>query len=590
MNYNTIKKIINNLKIENIINNYVKLKKNGNNYIGFSPFNKENNPSFLVSPTKKIWRDFSYGVGGNLIKFFMKFFNFNFKEAIDYLIKKHVNKNLVIDNLNYKKENNDKYKIYKILKYSCNFFKKQLKKNKNIKKYLTNRNITEKTINIFNIGYAPKYYNLINKLKKFNLNNFYIKNTGLFTIKNKIFNLFIYRIMFPIKNINGYVIGFGGRSLNDNYNKYINSYNNIIYNKSQILYGIYEAREHIIKNNFCYLVEGYIDVLSLYSYNIKNVISTLGTSINQYQIDLIKKYTNKIILLYDGDKPGILASIKNINLFLINNINIRFFIFPKKQDPNTFLIKKKNKIKNFNLFFKKKSLNFFDFKIKIFNSILKDPYKKCILIKKILNNINNINDYILKKIFIQKLELFFKIKINNTLPYNNNMINNKIDNNYNYIIKYNKINDINNIILNFKKYFNLFFIKYKKLINYKIIILFFNKKYLLNIKKILSFFLKKIKKNKIFPYKKKLFTIKKSNLLKKIKYLSKKKITTKIIINNLKEKFIRYKYYYIIKKIDNFKKKLNKLKNNFKKKIKILNNIFNLNKKKQKIYNKIYNL
>ncbi|WGH28097.1 MAG: DNA primase [Candidatus Shikimatogenerans bostrichidophilus] len=398
MNYynnNKIKKIINKLKIEKIIGKYIKIKKCGNNYKGFSPFNNENNPSFIVSPKKKIWKDFSSGKGGNLISFFIKYMKFNYNESINFLLEKFYNKKIIISNNNY--INN----LIKIQEYAKNLYIKNLKNNKYIKKILIKRGFNNYIINKYSIGYSNIYSELVNIIKTKKKKIFI--DSGLFYIKNNnIFDRFRNRIMFPIKNLYGDTIGFGGRIIDDNikYSKYINSSNNKIYNKSKILYGLFEAKNYIIKYNLCYIVEGYTDVISLYQNGLKNVISTTGTTINDYQLKIIKKYTSNIILLYDGDKAGIKSSLKSINIFLKNNINIKFFIFKKNYDPNKLLYKKK--IKNIKTYFLKKSLNFLKFKIKIFNKKIKDPYMKYNFIKKIIKNVYNISNNIMKEIYLSK--------------------------------------------------------------------------------------------------------------------------------------------------------------------------------------------
>ncbi|MDH3004661.1 MAG: CHC2 zinc finger domain-containing protein, partial [Candidatus Shikimatogenerans sp. JK-2022] len=244
-NYSNNNILIKKLNIVKIINDYVKLEKCGNNFRGFSPFKQENTPSFMVSPNKNIWKDFSSGKGGNLIKFIIEFFNYNYKEAINFLINKYINKK---KSLNSKKQLINKYEnnlltnVNKNLSYINSIYKKKLLENKLVINYLLNRGLNYKTIKKFSIGYSPSNISIIDILNKKNkkINNNLLKNLGLFTIiNNNFYYLFKNRIMFPIKDITGNLIGFGGRtfSLLINKNKYINSTNNLIFNKSKIFYG-----------------------------------------------------------------------------------------------------------------------------------------------------------------------------------------------------------------------------------------------------------------------------------------------------------------------------------------------------------------
>ncbi|MDH3004977.1 MAG: DNA primase [Candidatus Shikimatogenerans sp. JK-2022] len=593
-NLNFIKK----LNLVKIINDFVKLEKCGNNYRGYSPFKKENNPSFMVSPKKKIWKDFSTGKGGNIVTFIMYYFNYNYIESLKFLMKKYSNNKLVLSN-NYS-NNNIFLKINNILKVVNKYYKKNLNNNKKILNYLINRGLDYKIIKKFSLGYSNNVTILdIIKKKKIFYNNFILKNTGLFClIKKNLFYLFKNRIIFPIKNLYGNIIGFGGRTLNlFNRNKYINSPNNLIYNKSKILYGLYQAKKYILKKNFCYIVEGYMDLLSLYKNKIKNVISTLGTNINNIHIDLIKKFTNNVILLYDGDKTGINAAINNINIFLNNDINIRFIILPKNKDPNTFILSKLNLIKNFNIYFKKKSLNFIDLKKNIFSNLLKDPYKKYTFIKNILENIKHINNSLIKEFYIQKLVKDFKInkeyiykEIN--IDYNNNkknIINKK---------EKKSINKNKQLLINCKKLINLYkkllfdlIKKYEKIVNYY----FKFKNKIININKILKNFFKLLNKYKIIIYNKKYINL--LNIIKKkinnkkiiyqtINYINNKNLSNKSILNNIKEIILKYKLNLILKNIYIYNKKIKKSKDNNN----LLYKIFYLTKFKNKIINKLYYL
>ncbi|MDH3004386.1 MAG: DNA primase [Candidatus Shikimatogenerans sp. JK-2022] len=594
--YNEVIKFIKKLNIVKIINKYLKLKKCGNNYKCLSPFKKENNPSFIVSPEKKIWKDFSSGYGGNLIKFFMYYFNIDYNNAIIYILNKFKYKKNYIVNINNSNIKNNKniFYIYKINKFINNYFKKILKKNKYILNFLIKRGVKKKTIKKFSLSYSPNIslLNFLNK-KKILINDFILKNMGLFTIiKNKNYFLFKNRIIFPIKNIDGNIIAFGGRIINTyiNKNKYINSPNNVLFNKSNCLYGLYENKFEILKEKFCYIVEGYIDLLSLYQIKIKNVVSTLGTNISNYQIKLIKKFTKNIILLYDGDKTGINGAFKNLNIFLINNININFFYFKNNMDPNSYILK--NKIID-KYYFKKKSLDFLDFKIKIFNKYLIYPYKKWLFIKNIFKNLKNINNKILQEFYLQKLINIFNL--NKEFVYKKfYKINNK-NKNYNKLNiinkKKKKINYYKNLLIYKKKI--LKFIKYfYKFKNYIIIYKNKNFKQIININKLILFIFKYLNKYKILFYNKKnILLLKKiKNKIFKFKNNKKKKyikLSKNNIYNIIKENIFKYKLNFYINKINYLYKKI---KNNKKNNKNLLLKFYFLIKKKNKIINKLYYL
>lgn len=251
---NYFNNLIKKLNIVKVIKSFVDLKICGNNYRGYSPFKKENNPSFMVSTKKNIWKDFSSGKGGNLVKFIMYLFNYNYNEAVTYLINRYYKKKYNIkNNTNINKIDKISVLVNKILKSISSLYSKFLLNNKYVYRYLLERNINYSTIKKFKIGYSPNNININLFLKKKNIKKKKILiNLGIFTkIKNRYYYLFRNRIMFPIKNIDGYIIGFGGRILDllIKKNKYINSSNGIVFNKSKVLYGLYENREEIAKSN-----------------------------------------------------------------------------------------------------------------------------------------------------------------------------------------------------------------------------------------------------------------------------------------------------------------------------------------------------
>lgn len=415
-----INKIFSTVKIEEIISDFVYLKPYGNNMKGLSPFVQEKTPSFIVSPSKKIWKDFSSGKGGNVIGFLMEHEHFNYVEALKYIAKKYnieIQEDTIINlqtNFNQKTKNN----IYLIQEIANNFFQKNIWNSEEGKKnglqYFYTRNFNNETINEFHLGYAPKFkYTLYNILLNKGIQKDIIKKSGLCYYNNESktgIDIFRSRVIFPIYNISGRVIGFGGRSLiEDKYiPKYLNSPETEIYHKKNMLYGLYQAKKNIIKYNHCFLVEGYTDVIRLYQNGIKNVVSPLGTSLTEDQIFLIKRFTSNITIIFDGDTSGIQASYRSINLLLKEDMNIKLILFPNQEDPDTFFKKYTNN--QINNFIKKNSINFIKFKIQSWlktneNNII----NKTEIIKDIILSISFIQSFIKQELYIQESAKLLKI-------------------------------------------------------------------------------------------------------------------------------------------------------------------------------------
>ncbi|WP_185874087.1 DNA primase [Blattabacterium cuenoti] len=415
----TIKKIFSVSCIEEVIGDFIVLKKSGINYRGLSPFSNEKTPSLIVSPTKKIWKDFSSGKGGNMITFLMEHEHFTYVESLHYLAKKYD-----INIYEFKNSNNGYYyntknnNLYLIQKYAKCYFSYQLHytqegKENGLNYLMKKRKLNIKTIHEFELGYAPASCNLFTEtaLKKgFSITD--LKKSGLTRFKqSNSFDCFRKRVIFPIQDIYGKVIGFGGRTIH-NYSryttKYLNSSENDIFQKSKILYGLFQAKKKIFQEGICYLVEGYTDVLSLHQSGIKNVVSSSGTSLNIDQIRLIKKLTKTIVLFYDGDFSGIQASLRVINMCLEQEMNIRILFLSNGEDPDS--ISKKYSSSQLRDFIVKNSYNFVSFKKKIYEKFHKDdPVKKYYLIFNILNSISKIYNPIQRELYIQETSKIFKI-------------------------------------------------------------------------------------------------------------------------------------------------------------------------------------
>ncbi|QIK16711.1 DNA primase [Blattabacterium sp. DPU] len=410
----TIKKILSVSCIEDIIGDFLELKKSGFNYRGLSPFSNEKTPSFIVSPTKKIWKDFSSGKGGNIITFLMEHEHFTYEESLRFLAKKY---DVKIDHNDQKKE--EEYeKLYLVQDYAKRFFIYQLHSTQEgqengLNYFIQKRGFNMKIIKKFELGYAPIYGNKLTEValkKGFKIPD--IKKSGftIFKKSNHFFDFFRKRVMFPIHNLSGRVIGFGGRNIDSKSStKYINSSESNIFQKSKILYGLFQAKKNIIKENFCYLVEGYTDVISLHQSGIKNVVSSSGISLTMDQILLIKKFTKNIILFYDGDHSGIKASLRVINMILEQEMNLRILFISNGEDPD--FISKKYSFYQLREFIAKNSYNFVSFKQKIYEKFHKDdPIKKSFFVKNILNSISKIPNIIQKEIYLQEASKILNIR------------------------------------------------------------------------------------------------------------------------------------------------------------------------------------
>ena len=409
----TIDKVFEFARVEEVISDFIALKKTGANFKGLSPFTNEKTPSFIVSPSKQIWKDFSSGKGGNVIAFLMEHEQFNYPESIRYLANKY---NIEIIETNDKYENseerNKRESLFIINSFAQEYFQNVVLKEKDVKNYLKERGLSDSTIVNFNIGFSPDKKNSFYKNaseKGFSID--YLIETGLvISNENNHIDRFRGRIMFPIKSISGRVIGFGGRIIDSNKKiaKYINSPESKIYNKSKTLYGIYESKQFIVKNDVCFLVEGYMDVVQLHEHRIKNVLATSGTSLTKDQIILIKRLTSNIIILFDGDQAGLSASMRSIDMILEEGLNVKICQFPDGEDPDSFV--KKYKHDKMIEYIDEQSKDLIDFIISVNNEFEKDEDKKVDLIKRILKSISLISDLLKQEVYIKKLSSVLSIE------------------------------------------------------------------------------------------------------------------------------------------------------------------------------------
>ncbi|WP_100615216.1 DNA primase [Confluentibacter citreus] len=397
-------------RVEEVIGDFVQLKKSGSNFKGLSPFSDERSPSFMVSPVKQIWKDFSSGKGGNVVAFLMEHEHFTYPEAIKYLAKKY---NLEIEETeqsNEQKEHaNERESLYLVNEFANTYFQKVLHKTDQGKSigfsYFKERGFTEDTIKKFDLGYSlDSWQAFTDEALKQGYNIDYLEKTGLTIVKeDKHFDRFKGRVMFPIKSMSGRVLGFGGRILiNDKKAaKYVNSPESEVYHKSNVLYGIFHAKQSIAKEDNCFLVEGYTDVIQFHQKGIKNVVASSGTALTAEQIRLINRLTKNITVLFDGDAAGIRASIRGIDLILEQGMNVRVCTFPEGEDPDSFA--KKNTLEELSLYLYENAKDFIQFKASLlFEDSKNDPIKKAETVRDIVNSISKIPDRIKKEIYIQE--------------------------------------------------------------------------------------------------------------------------------------------------------------------------------------------
>ena len=406
----TIDIVFETARVEEVIGDFVQLKRAGTNFKGLSPFSDERSPSFMVSPVKQIWKDFSSGKGGNSVAFLMEHSHFTYPEAIRYLAKKY---NIEIEET----EQTDEEKaftdvresMYLVSEFAKDYFHKTLLHSEEGKaiglSYFKERGFTTETINKFSLGYSPEVWDSFTKEalgKGYKLE--FLESTGL-TIprEDRPFDRFKGRVMFPIQSMSGRVLGFGGRILANDKKaaKYLNSPESDIYHKSKVLYGIFQAKQAIAKQNNCYLVEGYTDVIQFNQAGIENVVASSGTALTPDQIRLINRLTKNITVLFDGDAAGLRASVRGIDLILEEGMNVKVCAFPDGEDPDSFA--KKTPYEELVKYLDENSKDFIQFKASLLmNDAKNDPIKKADLIRDMVVSISKIPDRIQREIYIQE--------------------------------------------------------------------------------------------------------------------------------------------------------------------------------------------
>lgn len=408
----TIEKVFDQARVEEVIGDFVQLKRSGSNMKGLSPFVNEKSPSFMVSPVKQIWKDFSSGKGGNSVTFLMEHEHFTYPEAIKYLANKYgiEVEETIVSNEDIEQAN-EKESMYLVSEFARDYFHKTMLNTDEGQaiglSYFKERGFTKETIEKFQLGYSPDIWDAFTKEalgKAYKLE--YLEKTGLTIVKQedeKTFDRFKGRVMFPIQSMSGRVLGFGGRILTNDKKaaKYLNSPESEIYHKSKVLYGIFQAKQAIAKQDNCYLVEGYTDVIQFNQSGIENVVASSGTALTPDQIRLVNRLTNNITVLFDGDAAGLRASIRGIDLILEAGMNVKVCSFPDGEDPDSFA--KNNSYEVLKQYLDENSKDFIQFKADLLvKEANNDPIKKAELIRDMVNSISKISDQIKREVYIKE--------------------------------------------------------------------------------------------------------------------------------------------------------------------------------------------
>jgi DNA primase len=408
----TIEKVFDQARVEEVIGDFVQLKRSGSNMKGLSPFVNEKSPSFMVSPVKQIWKDFSSGKGGNSVTFLMEHEHFTYPEAIKYLANKYgiEVEETIVSNEDIEQAN-EKESMYLVSEFARDYFHKTMLNTDEGQaiglSYFKERGFTKDTIEKFQLGYSPDIWDAFTKEalgKAYKLE--YLEKTGLTIVKQedgKTFDRFKGRVMFPIQSMSGRVLGFGGRILTNDKKaaKYLNSPESEIYHKSKVLYGIFQAKQAIAKQDNCYLVEGYTDVIQFNQSGIENVVASSGTALTPDQIRLVNRLTNNITVLFDGDAAGLRASIRGIDLILEAGMNVKVCSFPDGEDPDSFA--KNNSYDVLKQYLEENSKDFIQFKADLLvKEANNDPIKKAELIRDMVISISKISDTIKREVYIKE--------------------------------------------------------------------------------------------------------------------------------------------------------------------------------------------
>ena len=413
----TINQIFDTADIVDVISDFVSLKKSGANYKGLSPFSNEKTPSFIVSPAKGIFKDFSSGKGGNVVGFLMEHEKLSYPEALRYLAGKYniaiEEKELTAEEIQQK---NERESLMAVTAYATGYFESQLltEEGKAVGHgYFRNRGFRDDILKKFQLGYSPeKRTAFTEEAGKNGYKKDYLVKTGLSIEREQyIFDRFAGRVIFPIHSLSGNVIGFGGRTLKSDKNiaKYLNSPESDIYHKSRVLYGLFQAKKSIVSTERCFLVEGYTDVISMHQAGIDNVVASSGTALTTEQIRLIKRFTENITILYDGDEAGIKASFRGIDMILEEGMNVKVVMLPAGEDPDSYA--QAHSSSEFLDFIQSSEKDFISFKTELLLSDAKhDPIRRAQLITDIVKSVAVIPDGIMRSVFLKDSSLLLEVE------------------------------------------------------------------------------------------------------------------------------------------------------------------------------------
>ncbi len=413
----TIENVKQRVDIVDVIGDFVQLKKAGQNYKALSPFTDEKTPSFFVSPSKEIFKCFSTGKGGDAISFIMELDGLNYTEAIRYLAQKYgveiIEEGQTDESI---LQQNERESLFIILQYASRFFRETLMEHEEGKaiglSYFKERGFTIPIIEKFELGYSLDSWDALSKKAlKEGFSEELLTKAGLM-IENgeRRYDRFRGRITFPIHNLTGKVIAFGARTLKKDKKqpKYINSPETEVYHKSNVLYGISQAKKAIRKEENCYLVEGYTDVISLHQSNIENVVASSGTSLTEEQIRVVSRFTDTLTVLFDGDKAGLKAALRGVDMILEGGLNVRVVLFPEGEDPDSY--SRKLGTTAFQEYLKENSQDFINFKADLYaKETVDDPIKKADTIKEIIGSISKIPDPIKRAIYVKETAVLLDI-------------------------------------------------------------------------------------------------------------------------------------------------------------------------------------
>ncbi len=413
----TINRIFETADIVEVISDFVTLKKSGANYKGLSPFTNEKTPSFMVSPAKGIFKDFSSGKGGNVVGFLMEHEKLTYPEALRYLARKY---NIPVEEKERTAEEiqqvNERESLMALSTFASKFFEQQLETAEGRQiglSYFRNRGIRDDIREKFTLGYSPENRTaLTNEAQKNGYRKEYLVKTGLSIERDsRVFDRFSGRVIFPIHSISGNVIGFGGRTLRSDKNvaKYVNSPESDIYHKSKVLYGLFQAKKSMVSSGICYLVEGYTDVIAMHQAGIENVVASSGTALTSDQIRMIKRFTPDVTILFDGDEAGIKASFRGIDMILEEGMNVKVVMLPEGEDPDSYA--RSHSSSELLEYIRGQEKDFISFKTEILLADAQhDPIKRAQLITDIVRSIAVIPDGIQRSVFLKECSLLLGVK------------------------------------------------------------------------------------------------------------------------------------------------------------------------------------